>query len=96
MVEKKWSQSCPKEIIKLVLIIQQLEHEKCTVWETEKLRVPVINSRDSSVLLPLNTENRGVTVVYHSEHERLQNSDNRFRFPTLLLFSVLKKITLIT
>lgn len=93
MVEKKWSQSCPKEIIKLVLIIQQLENEKCTVWETEKLRVPVINSRDSSALLPLNTENRGVTVVYHSEHEQLQNSDNHFRFPTLLLFSVLKKIT---
>lgn len=66
--------------------------KKCTVWQTAKPRVPVINLHDLSVLLPLNTENQDVTVVYHSEDELLQNSDNNFRFPTLLLFSVLKKI----
>lgn len=57
------------------------------------MRVPVINLCDESVLLSLNTENQGVAVVYHSEDELLQNSDNHFRFTTLLLFSILKKIT---
>lgn len=52
----------------------------------------MINSHDLSVLLPLNTDTQDVTVVCHSEDELLQNSDNNFRFPTLLLFSVLKKI----
>lgn len=43
MVEEKWPQSYLKEIIKLVMSLQQLENEKCTLWEKGKPEFPGIN-----------------------------------------------------
>lgn len=59
MVEKKWPQSCLKGIVKLVITLQQLENEMCTLWEKGKPGVPGMNRYDQTVLLPLNIENQG-------------------------------------
>lgn len=46
MVEKKWPLSCLKGIIKLIITLQQLENEKCTLQEKGKPGVLGINWYD--------------------------------------------------
>lgn len=100
MHSAKNSRSSPDGRENTVLVMPQRNYKPCnnhtatTKWKTHYLENWKAKGHSDKLtwlvstgrfLLPLNAENQGITVVYHSEDNQLQYSDNHFIFLTLPL-----------